>query len=151
VTAVVGIGDSLPQSLQRLFLRGDNRSAATTGEKRVFPAIRIVDQHGRQVASGRRLAGSQVFDVAVGPSGNKIRFVPDTLNTSVGDTVRWTWGSDDHSVTSCTPCTADGQFCSPDNTNCDAGILSNKGSFTSTRLRRLALTLTSALCTVLLE
>ena len=78
-----------------------------------FSAIRIIDQHGRQVPSGRRLTGSQVFDVAVGPSGNKIRFVPDTLNISVGDTVRWTWGSDDHSVTSGTPCTADGQFCSP--------------------------------------
>ena len=169
--AVVGIGDSLPQSLQRFFLRltevpeimvvlthmtfvkrsntraqltcwlamliataflpaaesGDNRSAATTGEKRAFPAIRIVDQHGRQVPSGRRLAGSQVFDVAVGPSGNKIRFVPDILNISVGDTVRWTWGSDDHSVTSGAPCTVDGQFCSPDNTNCDAGVLSNTG------------------------
>jgi plastocyanin len=105
----------------------DNRSAATTGEKRPFPSIRFVDQHGNQVRSGRRLAGSQIFDVAVGPKGGKIRFVPDTLNISVGDTVRWTWGSDDHSVTSGTSCTADGQFCSPDNTNCDAGILSNTG------------------------
>ena len=87
----------------------DNRSAATTGEKRAIPSIRIIDQHGRQVPSGRRLTGSQVFDVAVGPSGDKIRFVPDTLNISVGDTVRWTWGSDAHSVTSGTPCTADGQ------------------------------------------
>jgi plastocyanin len=78
----------------------DNRNTDTTGEKRAYPAVRIVDQHGRQVPSGRRLAGSQVFDVAVGPSGNKIRFVPDTLNISVGDTVRWTWESDDHSVTS---------------------------------------------------
>ena len=105
----------------------DNRNSNTTGEKRTVPVVRIVDQHGRQVRSSRRLAGSQVFDVAVGPAGNKIRFVPDTLNISVGDTVRWTWGSDDHSVTSGTPCTADGQFCSPDNTNCDAGILSNTG------------------------
>lgn len=105
----------------------DNRSAAPTGEKRGAPAIRIVDQHGRQVPSGRRLAGGQIFDVAVGPVGNKLRFVPDTLNISVGDTVRWTWGSDDHSVTSGTPCTADGQFCSPDNMNCDAGILNNTG------------------------
>ena len=106
----------------------DNRNTDTTGEKRAVPVVRIVDQHGRQVPNGRRLAGSQVFDVAVGPSGNKIRFVPDTLNISVGDTVRWTWGSDDHSVTSGTPCTPDGQFCSPDNTNCDAGTLSNTGT-----------------------
>jgi plastocyanin len=107
----------------------DNRSTGTTTEKRVAPVVRIVDQHGRQVQSGKRLAGSQIFDVAVGPAGNKIRFVPDTLNILVGDTVRWTWGSDDHSVTSgdSTACTADGQFCSPDNMNCDAGILSNTG------------------------
>lgn len=105
----------------------DNRSAGMTGEKRAAPVVRIVDQHGRLVQSGKRLAGSQVFDVAVGPAGNKIRFVPDTLNILVGDTVRWTWGSDDHSVTSGAPCTPDGQFCSPDNTNCDAGILSNTG------------------------
>jgi plastocyanin len=84
---------------------GDNRSAASTGEKRIASGIRIVDQHGRQVSSGKRLAGSQVFDVAVGPTGDKLRFVPDTLNIAVGDTVRWTWGSDDHSVTSGTPCT----------------------------------------------
>ena len=105
----------------------DQRSADTIAEKRAFPAVRIIDQHGRQVPSGRRLTGSQVFDVAVGPSGDKIRFVPDTLNISVGDTVRWTWGSDAHSVTSGTPCTADEQFCSPDNMNCDAGILNNTG------------------------
>jgi hypothetical protein len=72
----------------------DQRSADTIAEKRAFPAVRIIDQHGRQVPSGRRLTGSQVFDVAVGPSGDKIRFVPDTFNISVGDTVRWTWGSD---------------------------------------------------------
>jgi plastocyanin len=105
----------------------DYRSATTTGEKRAFRSIRIVDQHGNQVQSGRRLAGSQIFDVAVGPKGDKLRFVPDTLTISVGDTVRWTWGSDAHSVTSGTPCTAEGQFCSPDNMNCDAGILSNTG------------------------
>jgi plastocyanin len=105
----------------------DNRSAATTRQKPFIPVVRIVDQAGRHVQSGRRLAGSQVFDVAVGPEGDKLRFVPDTLNISVGDTVRWTWGSDSHSVTSGTSCTADGQFCSPDNMNCDAGILSNTG------------------------
>lgn len=105
----------------------DNRTAGTTGERHAVAAVRVVDQHGRPVRSGRRLAGSQIFDVAVGPLGDKLRFVPDTLNVSVGDTVRWTWGSDDHSVTSGTSCTADGQFCSPDNMNCDAGILNNAG------------------------
>ena len=129
----------------------DNRNTDTTGEKRAVPVVRIVDQHGCQVRSSRRLAGSQIFDVAVGPAGNKIRFVPDTLNIFVGDTVRWTWGSDDHSVTSGTSCTADGQFCSPDNTNCDAGILSNTGFVYEHTFAQAALTPTSALCTALLE
>jgi plastocyanin len=106
---------------------GDQRRTDTTAEKRAAAAINIFDQYGRKVQSGRRLAGSQIFDVAVGPVGDKLRFVPDTLNISVGDTVRWTWGSDDHSVTSGTSCTADGQFCSPDDMNCDAGILNNTG------------------------
>jgi len=106
----------------------DKRSAGTTAEKRAGATIRIVDQNGQQVRSGRRPAGGQTFDVAVGPKGNKIRFVPDTLSIRVGDTVQWTWGSDDHSVTSGASCTADGQFCSPDNMNCDAGILSNTGA-----------------------
>ncbi len=105
----------------------DNRSATSPGENRVFPGLRIVDRQGRQVQSGRRLRGSQVFDVAVGPVGSKLRFVPDKLNIFVGDTVRWTWDSDNHSVTSGTSCTADGQFCSPDNMNCEAGVLSNTG------------------------
>jgi plastocyanin len=106
---------------------GDQRSVGATAEKHAGASIRIFDQNGQQIRSDRRPAGGQVFDVAVGPPGNKIRFVPDTLTISVGDTVRWTWGSDEHSVTSGTPCTADGQYCSPDNNNCDAGILSNTG------------------------
>jgi plastocyanin len=53
--------------------------------------------------------------------------VPDTVNIRVGDTVRWTWESDFHSVTSGKSCFADGQFCSPDNMNCEAGILNNAG------------------------
>jgi plastocyanin len=102
--------------------------AAKSGDKQAVTPLRIVDQYGRRVPSGMRSAGGTIFDVAVGPAGNKIRFVPDTLNITVGDTVRWTWESDDHSVTSGTSCTqADGQFCSPDNMNCDAGILSNTG------------------------
>ena len=90
-------------------------------------AIRIVDQYGRQAPTGKRDAGGQIFDVAVGPTGNEFSFVPDTANIKVGDTVRWTWESDFHSVTSGTSCIADEQFCSPDNMDCDAGILNDKG------------------------
>jgi plastocyanin len=38
------------------------------------------------------------------------------------------WASSGQSVTSGIPCTVDGQFCSPDNTNCAAGALSNAGA-----------------------
>jgi plastocyanin len=92
-----------------------------------FSAIYDIRETIKETSGADLLAGSQVFDVAVGPVGNKLRFVPDTLNISVGDTVRWTWGSDNHSVTSGTSCTADEPFCSPDNMNCDTGILSNTG------------------------
>src|SRR5439155_3806828 len=105
----------------------NNESSNAAPENRVIAAIRIVDQYGRQAPSGKRDVGSEIFDVTVGPVGNEFSFVPDTVNISVGDTVRWTWESDSHSVTSGTSCTADGQFCSPDNMNCDAGILNDTG------------------------
>ena len=85
------------------------------------------DQHGRQAVSGKRDVGNQIFDVTVGPIGNEFTFDPDTATIRVGDTVRWTWASDFHSVTSGTSCVADGQFCSPANLNCDAGILNDTG------------------------
>src|SRR4029077_13908612 len=70
-------------------------------------AITIVDQDGRVVPDAEPSATSQIVDVTVGPNGT-LRFSPDPVNISVGDTVRWTWGSNGHSVTSGTPCTADG-------------------------------------------
>jgi plastocyanin len=103
---------------------GNNGAGATAPQNH---AIRIVDQYGRQIASGKPDVGSEIFDVTVGPLDNEFSFAPDSINISVGDTVRWTWASDFHSVTSGTSCTADGQFCSPDNMNCDAGILSDTG------------------------
>ena len=108
---------------------GNNEGANAASENRATLAIRIVDQCGRQVPRGKRDVGSEIFDVTVGPLGNEFSFVPDTVNISVGDTVRWTWESDFHSVTSGDPtsCTADGQFCSPDNINCEAGILNDTG------------------------
>jgi len=105
----------------------NNESSNAAPENRATAAIRIVDQYGREAPSGKRDVGSEIFDVTVGPLGNEFSFVPDTVNISVGDTVRWTWESDFHSVTSGTSCTADGQFCSPDNMNCDAGILNDTG------------------------
>src|SRR6059058_3094789 len=89
------------------------------------PAIQIMDQNGRPAVSGVPTGGGQIFDVAVGKGGDV--FVPDTVNISVGDTVRWTWAEGGHSVTSGDPCTPDSQFCSPDDTNCPAGITSEVG------------------------
>ena len=106
---------------------GNNESGNAASENRATRAIRIVDQYGRQVPSGKRDVGSEIFDVTVGPLGNEYSFVPDTVNISVGDTVRWTWESNFHSVTSGKSCFADGQFCSPDNMHCEAGSLNDKG------------------------
>src|SRR5437762_114332 len=105
---------------------------AESSEKRANTAnvksapLRIVDQNGRTAVSGVPSGGGQIFDVAVGKGGDV--FVPDTVNIFVGNTVRWTWAEDGHSVTSGDPCTPDEQFCSPDDTNCDQGILSNLGT-----------------------
>jgi plastocyanin len=105
----------------------DPAMADATQQYHTTAVIRIVDQYGRQAPTGKRDVGSQIFDVAVGPVANKFSFVPHTVNIRVGDTVRWTWESDSHSVTSGTSCTADGQFCSPANMDCEAGILNDKG------------------------
>jgi plastocyanin len=89
------------------------------------PGIHIVDQNGRTAVSGVP-TGGQIFDVAVGKGGDV--FVPDTINISAGDTVRWTWAEGGHSVSSGPPCSVDSQFCSPDDTNCPAGVLSGQGT-----------------------
>ena len=88
--------------------------------------LRIVDQNGRPAVSGAPSATSTIVDVTVAPGG-AFTFDPNTVNISVGDTVRWTWGGNGHSVTSGDPCTVDGQFCSPNNMNCALGTLNNTG------------------------
>lgn len=40
----------------------------------------------------------EVVDVAVGPEGDYLRFVPEAVEISVGDTVRWTAESEGHNV-----------------------------------------------------
>ena len=87
-------------------------------------SLRIVDQNGRPAVSGVPSATRTTVDVTVAPGGT-LTFSPSTVNISVGDTVRWTWAASGHSVTSGAPCTADGQFCSPSNTNCSTCVLSN--------------------------
>src|SRR5215831_5397512 len=99
----------------------NRRTSAPSQKPCSFPGIRIFDQNGRPAVSGVP-SGGQTFDVAVGQGG--FTFDPNGLNISVGDTVRWTWFGNNHSVTSGAPCTPDGQFCSPDNMNCGT-ILNN--------------------------
>src|SRR6266566_7614935 len=105
---------------------------AESGEKRVnapnrksAPPLRIVDQNGQPAVSGVPSATSTIVDVTVGPG---FSFSPSTVNISVGDTVRWTWAGSGHSVTSGLPCAADSQYCSPNDTNCFPGTLSNTGT-----------------------
>jgi plastocyanin len=104
---------------------GDRHIITTQQKHTSAHAIRIVDQNGRPVVNGVPSGGGQIFDVAVGTDG--LVFTPDTVNISVGDTVRWTWGTGGHSVTSGDPCTADEQFCSPNNTNCGQCVTSSQG------------------------
>jgi plastocyanin len=104
---------------------GDRR--ASMPHAKSAPPIFIVDQNGRPAVNGVPSAISTIVDVMVG-GGNGFQFVPDTVNISVGDTVRWTWVGSGHSVTSGPPCVADSQYCSPNDTNCPAGTLSNSGT-----------------------
>jgi len=100
-------------------------------------AIAIADRNGRVLAETALSATGQTFDVTVGQNG-KLTFTPSTVNISVGDTVRWTWASSGHTVTSgiycpaCDPpggpCFADNKFCSPIDKDCSSGITSNTGA-----------------------
>ena len=92
----------------------EKRLGTTQQEKNFAHDIHLVDQNGRPAVNGVPSATSQIVDVAVGQGGDV--FVPDTVNISVGDTVRWTWAESGHSVTSGPPCFVDSQFCSPDDT-----------------------------------
>src|SRR5689334_14475773 len=103
----------------------NKRTTAPAHKQCRAPGIQIFDQNGRPLVSGVPTGSGQIFDVAVGKGGDV--FVPDTVNISVGDTVRWTWAEGGHSVTSGVPCTADELFCSPDNTNCGQCVTSSQG------------------------
>lgn len=102
------------------------RRASMPAQKHAGPTIRILDQNGQTAVSGIPSPTGTTVDVTVAPGGT-LTFSPDPVNISVGDTVRWTWASSGHSVTSGPPCAADSQFCSPNDTNCATFNLSNVG------------------------
>ena len=62
-------------------------------------------------------SSGNTVNVTVGPNFFAT-FSPSTVNILVGDTVRWTWASSGHNVRSGSGCAADGQYCSPNDTNC---------------------------------
>ncbi len=105
---------------------GDTRTGMSPQKQSAAPAIRIVDQNGQPDVNGVPSATSATVDVGVGQGGDV--FVPDTVNISVGDTVRWTWAEGGHSVTSGPPCVPDSQYCSPSDMNCFPGTTSNQGT-----------------------
>jgi len=104
---------------------GEKRAITRAQKETAAPAITILDQNGQPDVSGAPSATSTIVDVAVGQTG--FTFSPSTVNISVGDTVRWTWDSSGHSVTSGQPCQADSQYCSPNDMNCASGTLNNSG------------------------
>ena len=104
---------------------GDRRTSALPQKERAGAPITILDQNGQPDVSGAPSATSTIVDVAVGQGGDV--FVPDTVNISVGDTVRWTWAASGHSVTSGPPCVPDSQYCSPNDMNCFPGTTSSQG------------------------
>jgi plastocyanin len=90
-------------------------------------AITLLDANGDVVPPNAPTAVAQIIDVVVGPNGQRV-FSPSTVNVSVGDTVRWTWASNDHNVVSGASCSPNSQFCSPTNMNCNGAVLSDAGT-----------------------
>ena len=72
----------------------------------------------------RQFTPGTVYTVTV----TNFAFSPATRNIRVGDTVRWEWAADFHTVTSGLPGVPDGLFCSPGNTNCTSSPASLAGA-----------------------
>lgn len=69
--------------------------------------------------------------VVVGPNG-EARFSPSTLRVLIGTTVTFRFASAGHNVVSGAGCSADGVFCSPDDTDCANAPTSAGGTYTRT-------------------
>ena len=107
---------------------------AESGERRASmpntksaPPIRIFDQNGQPAVSGVPSATSPIVDVTVGP-------VDFRVSTRTQSTSRWATrcGGRGPVAATASPAVllarADSQFCSPNDTNCFPGILSNPGT-----------------------
>jgi plastocyanin len=89
-----------------------------------LPGASSVSLPGQGHIQPALLAGN-IVDVQVGT--NMFNFTPKQVTIHVGDTVRWTWVSDVHTVTSGVNGVADGKFCSPKDTSCTTPVPSNTG------------------------
>lgn len=69
------------------------------------------------------LAPAQTVDVSV----NNFFYSPQFVHIVAGDTVRWTWNSSPHSVTSGDCCAPSNVFCSPNDLNCSTSPSSGFG------------------------
>jgi plastocyanin len=76
--------------------------------------------------SGPDLLVAVAADVVVGASG-ALTFSQKQVSVHPGDSVRWTWATSGHTVTSGDNGVADGKFCSPTDSNCGAAVVSNSG------------------------
>src|SRR5947208_4868317 len=125
VRAIFWVGMILEMAVLVQAESGDKRTCVIPQKEHATARLRIFDQNGRPAVSGVPSPTGAIFDVAVGQGGDV--FVPDTVNISVGDTVRWTWAESGHSVTSGPPCVPDSQYCSPNDMNCFPGTVSDIG------------------------
>jgi plastocyanin len=73
------------------------------------------------------LPGASVRTVTVGPGG-AFSFDPQSITIHVGETVRWRWESPGHNVVSGSSGAADGRFCSPNDSGCNAAPISISGT-----------------------
>src|SRR5262249_14325599 len=107
---------------------GDSRASMPLQKQPAAAPIRILDQNGQPAVNGVPSATGTIVDVTVAPGGTRT-FSPSTVNIAGGDGVRWTGAARGQSVASgdSTSCTADGMFCSPNNTNCSTCVTSNTG------------------------
>jgi plastocyanin len=85
-----------------------------------------IDASGSMDSAGAPDAGARAWTVLVGENGAHV-FTPPLLTIAVGDTVHWVWQTSGHTVASGTGGTADGRFCSPSDTQCQASPTSNVG------------------------
>ncbi|WP_238398200.1 cupredoxin domain-containing protein [Halorussus salinus] len=91
--AAVELGEGFPTTTEAETTAADTTEATTEGEE---TAAETTTGDGN--ASGDGSASGDVAEVAVGPSGNYFRFVPERVEIPVGGTVRWNFESAGHNV-----------------------------------------------------